>query len=126
MILFYFIIIKMNGYKVYQDFKPVVLTNKKPKSIVSQQSKSNIHIDIKKDTDDIIPINYYTIDQINIIKQAREAANLSQKELSKKISPVISSDFISKIESGRYPFDNKTYNKILQVLNIKKNNDKNK
>jgi ribosome-binding protein aMBF1 (putative translation factor) len=116
----------MNGYKVYQDFKPVVLTNKKPKSIVSQQSKSNIHIDIKKDTDDIIPINYYTIDQINIIKQAREAANLSQKELSKKISPVISSDFISKIESGRYPFDNKTYNKILQVLNIKKNNDKNK
>ena len=126
MILFYFIIIKMNGYKVYQDFKPVVLTNKKPKSIVSQQSKSNIHIDIKKDTDDIIPINYYTIDQIKIIKQAREAANLSQKELSKKISPVISSDFISKIESGRYPFDNKTYNKILQVLNIKKNNDKNK
>ena len=47
------------------------------------------------------------------------AANLTQKELSHKISPVISSDFISKIESGKYPYDNKTYNRILQVLKIK-------
>ena len=82
-------------------------------------------IDIKKDSDDITPIIYYPIEKINIIKQAREAANLSQKELAKKISPVISPDFITKIESGKYPYDNKTYNKILNVLNIK-NINKNK
>jgi ribosome-binding protein aMBF1 (putative translation factor) len=47
------------------------------------------------------------------------AANLTQKELANKISPVIPHDFITKIEGGKYPFDNKTYNKILQVLKIK-------
>jgi ribosome-binding protein aMBF1 (putative translation factor) len=110
-----------NNYKVYQDFEPVVLNKKKQQqSFASQQSKSNIHIDIKKDNDEITPIIYYPLEKINIIKQAREAANLSQKELSKKISPVIQSDFISKIEAGKYPYDNKTYNKILQVLNIKR------
>jgi|688.fasta_scaffold171901_4 ribosome-binding protein aMBF1 (putative translation factor) len=111
-----------NYFKVYQDFEPVVLTKtRKPTSIVYQQSKSNIHVNVKKDSDDIIPINYYSIDQINTIKQAREAAKLSQKDLSKKISPVLSADFIGKIEGGKYPYDDKTYNKILQVLNIKKN-----
>ena len=109
-----------NYYKVYQDFTPVVLTKKKTiQSSTSKQSKSNIHVDIKKDTDEITPIIYYPIEKINIIKEARMAANLTQKELANKISPVIPSDFINKIESGKYPYDNKTYNKILQVLNIK-------
>ena len=112
---------KNNNYKVYQDFTPVVLTKKKTfQSSASQQSKSNIHVDIKKDTDEIKPIIYYPIDKINIIKQGREALKLSQKELSKKISSVIPDDFICKIEGGRYPYDDKTYNKILNVLNIKK------
>ena len=36
-----------NYYKVYQDFTPVVLTKKKTfQSTASQQSKSNIHVDI--------------------------------------------------------------------------------
>jgi ribosome-binding protein aMBF1 (putative translation factor) len=109
-----------NNYKVYQDFEPVVFTKKSKTSYVSQKSKSNIHIDTKNDTDEIKPIIYYPLEKINIIKQAREAANLSQKELSKKISPVIPDDFICKIESRKYPYDDKTYNKILQVLNIKK------
>lgn len=109
-----------NYYKVYQDFTPVVLTKKKTfQSSATQQSKSNIHVDIKKDSDDITPIIYYPIDKINIIKEARMAANLTQKELANKISPVIPHDFITKIEGGKYPFDNKTYNKILQVLKIK-------
>jgi ribosome-binding protein aMBF1 (putative translation factor) len=112
----------MDNFKMWQDFEPVVFTKKKSQLPVSQQSKSNIHINIKNDTNEIEPINYYPIDKITIIKQARQAANLSQKELSKKISPVIPDDFINKIEGGRYPYDNKTYNKILQVLNIKKNN----
>ena len=111
---------KNNNYKVYQDFEPVVFTKKSQTSYVSQQSKSNIHVDIKKDTDEIKPIIYYPIEKINIIKQGREALKLSQKELSKKISSVISDDFICKIEGGKYPYDNKTYNKILNVLNIKK------
>ena len=115
-----------NNSKNWQDFEPVVLTKKKqPSTYASIKSKSNIHIDIKKDSDDITPIIYYPIEKINIIKQAREAANLSQKELAKKLSPVISPDFITKIESGKYPYDNKTYNKILNVLNIK-NINKNK
>ena len=109
-----------NNYKVYQDFEPVVFTKKSKSSYVSQQSKSNIHIDIKKDTDEIKPIIYYPIDKINTIKQGREALKLSQKELSKKISSVIPDDFICKIEGGKYPYDNKTYNKILNVLNIKR------
>ena len=109
----------MNNYKSWQDLKPVVLTKKKSQSYVSQQSKSNIHIDIKKDSDEIKPIIYYPQDKIIIIKQAREAANLTQKELSKKISAVIPDDFINKIEGGKYPYDNKTYNKICRVLNIK-------
>jgi ribosome-binding protein aMBF1 (putative translation factor) len=111
---------KNNNYKVYQDFEPVVFTKKSQSSYVSQQSKSNIHVDIKKDTDEIKPIIYYPIEKINIIKQGREALKLSQKELSKKISSVIPDDFICKIEGGRYPYDDKTYNKILNVLNIKK------
>jgi ribosome-binding protein aMBF1 (putative translation factor) len=111
---------KNNNYKVYQDFEPVVFTKKSQSSYVSQQSKSNIHVDIKKDTDEIKPIIYYPIEKINIIKQGREALKLSQKELSKKISSVIPDDFICKIEAGRYPYDDKTYNKILNVLNIKK------
>ena len=109
-------------YKSFQDFEPVILSkSKKSNSIVSQQSKSNIHIDIKKDSDDIIPIIYYPTDKINIIKEARMAANLNQKDLAKKIRPVIPSDFITKIENGKYPYDEKTYKKILQVLNIKIN-----
>ena len=110
----------MNNSKIWQDFEPVVLTKKKSQtSCMSQQSKSNIHIDIKKDSDEIKPIIYYPQDKIIIIKQAREAANLTQKELSKKISAVIPDDFINKIECGKYPYDNKTYNKICRVLNIK-------
>jgi len=107
-------------YKEYQDFTPVVLTKKKPSSsLSSQKSKSNIHINNPVDNDDITPIIYYSIEKINIIKQAREAAGLTQKELSKKISSVISSDFISKIEGGKTPYDNQTYKKILRVLNVK-------
>jgi ribosome-binding protein aMBF1 (putative translation factor) len=107
-------------YKVYQDFTPVVLTkNKQSTSLSSQKSKSNIHINNPVDNDEITPIIYYPIEKINIIKQAREAAGLTQKELSKKISSVISSDFISKIEGGKVPFDNQTYKKILRVLNVK-------
>ena len=110
-------------YKVYQDFTPVVLTKKKTStSLSSQKSKSNIHIHNPIDDDEIKPIVYYPIDKINIIKQAREAAGLTQKELSKKISSVISPDFISKIEGGKLQYDNQTYKKILRVLNI---NDKN-
>jgi ribosome-binding protein aMBF1 (putative translation factor) len=115
----------MNNSKIWQDFEPVVLTKKKSQTFVSQQSKSNIHIDVKKDSDEIIPIIYYPQEKINIIKQAREAANLTQKELSKKIGACIPDDFIKKIESGNYPYNNKTYNRILQVLNIK-NENKNK
>jgi ribosome-binding protein aMBF1 (putative translation factor) len=107
-------------YKVYQDFTPVILTKKKPSiSSSSQKSKSNIHINNPVDNDEITPIIYYPIEKINIIKQAREAAGLTQKELSKKIGSVVSQDFISKIEGGRMPYDNKTYKKILQILNVK-------
>jgi ribosome-binding protein aMBF1 (putative translation factor) len=109
----------MNNSKIWQDFEPVVLTKKKSQTSVSQQSKSNIHINVKNDSDEIKPIIYYPQEKITIIKQAREAANLTQKELSKKISPVIPEDFINKIEGGNYPYDNKTYNKICRVLNIK-------
>lgn len=116
------IYIKMGDkyYKVYQDFTPVILTKKKPStSSSSQKSKSNIHINNPVDNDEITPIIYYPIEKINIIKQAREAAGLTQKELSKKIGSVVSQDFISKIEGGRMPYDNKTYKKILQILNVK-------
>ena len=59
----------MNNSKIWQDFKPVVLTKKQSQSYVSQQSKSNIHIDIKKDSDEITPIIYYPLEKILIIKQ---------------------------------------------------------
>ena len=116
----------MNNSKIWQDFEPVVLTKKKSQtSCMSQQSKSNIHIDIKKDSDEITPIIYYPLEKILIIKQAREAAKLTQIELSKKLGAGIPDDFIKKIESGNYPYNNKTYNRILQILNIK-NTNKNK
>ena len=108
-------------WKSFQDLAPVVLkktnNNNKPANI---KSKSNIHIKTtNNDNDEIKPIIYYSIEQINTIKYAREALKLTQNELAKKISPTLKQDFITNIESGKTPFDNKTYRTICRCLNIK-------
>jgi ribosome-binding protein aMBF1 (putative translation factor) len=115
-----------SGFINYQDFKPVVLT--KPKTFNNgggtPKSNTNIHIKAKNefDTNDDTErptLQYYSSEQINIIKTGREALGLSQKDLAMKISPSLKHDFITNIENGKTQFDKKTYNTICRKLNIK-------
>jgi len=108
-------------YKSFQDFEPVVLTKRNNNSSSNNnKSKSNIHINSKNniDTDDIITIPKYTTEQINTIRDARTAQNLTQKQLANKISSTLADDFITNIENGKTSFNAKTYNTILRTLKI--------
>jgi len=109
------------GFKNFQDFEPVVLKKtKSSNSYSTQKSNTNVHIDNKNnlDDDDIVPITKYTQEQIDIIKKARSALNLTQEQLTKKINSSLPRNFINEIESGGAKFNNKTYNTILRNLGI--------
>jgi hypothetical protein len=114
-------IIKMDnsGFKSFQDLKPVVLIKRKPvNSAANQKSKSNIHIDNKKDLDneEIPKTVYYTNEQLNHIKDLRVLAGLNQEEASMKIGGV-GKDFFNKIEANKLQFNQRTYNSIVSILN---------
>ncbi len=110
-----------NYWRNYQDFEPVVLTKTKSNNNhINNKSKTNIHInkpEINEDGDVII--KYYTQEQRNIIISARNAKNLSRKELAAKISNTLNEKFIEDIENGKAQFHQKTFNKIKSVLGIK-------
>jgi len=110
-------------FKRFQDFEPVVLRKKTTSTSYSnQKSKSNIHINTKSSLDndnDIVPIPKYTSEQINKIKEGRNALNLTQEQLTRKINSSLPKDFINKIESGVTPFNQQTYKTILRNLNVK-------
>ena len=108
----------MTEWKSFQDFKPVVLTKNKQKANVDINAKTNIHIKKVDDTDELPKVLKYSQEQIDIIRNARTAKGLTQPQLSKLISPNIKSDFITNIENGKTPFDNRTYNTILRKLNV--------
>jgi ribosome-binding protein aMBF1 (putative translation factor) len=109
------------GFKNFQDFEPVVLSKtKSTNSYSTQKSNTNVHIDNKNnlDNDDIVPIAKYTQEQIDIIRTARTALNLTQEQLTKKINSSLPKNFINEIESGKTAFNNKTYNTILRNLGV--------
>lgn len=107
-------------FKSFQDLKPVILTKShKNNTHECSNSKASFHVSKIVDSDDITPINYYTQQQIDIIKGGRNALRLTQVELTRKISSSLPTDFIAKIENGSSKFDTKTYKTILRVLNIK-------
>ena len=109
------------GFKSFQDFEPVVLRKTKTNNSYStQKSNTNVHIDNKNnlDDDDIVPIAKYTQEQIDIIRTARTALNLTQEQLTKKINSSLPSNFINEIESGRAKFNIKNYNTILRNLGV--------
>ena len=109
------------GFKNFQDFEPVILTKtKSTNSYSTQKSNTNVHIDNKNnlDGDEIVPIVKYSQEQIDIIKNARSALNLTQEQLTKKINSSLPKNFINEIESGKAKFNNKTYNTILRNLGI--------
>jgi ribosome-binding protein aMBF1 (putative translation factor) len=110
-------------WKSFQDLAPVVLT-KNTSAIKSSniKSKSNIHIKSNNNNDnddEIKPIIYYSSEQINNIRTARQALNLTQTQLANKISNTLKADFITNIENGKTQFDQKTYRTICRALNIK-------
>jgi len=107
------------GFKSFQDFEPVVLNKKKPvTSAANLQSKSNIHIDnkIAVDKEELPKTVYYTIEQLNHIKELRALTGLNQEEASMKIGGV-GKDFFNKIEANKLQFNQKTYNTIVSTLN---------
>lgn len=108
-------------WKSFQDFKPVILKKSSSlKNISNNKSITNIHIKTNiNDNDELPTIVKYSYEQIAIIRDARIAKGLSQQELTKLISPMLESNFITNIENGKTNFDNKTYNTILRKLNIK-------
>jgi ribosome-binding protein aMBF1 (putative translation factor) len=112
------------GFINYQDFKPVVLTKTKTYNNSNQKSNTNIHIKHKSEFDtnddnERPTLQYYSSEQISIIKGAREALGLSQKDLAMRISPSLKHDFITNIENGKTQFDKKTFNTICRKLNVK-------
>jgi ribosome-binding protein aMBF1 (putative translation factor) len=110
-------------WKVYQDFKPVVLTKTKThnNNSTSTINKSNIHINKPniEDDNEAHRIIKYSQEQINIIKGGRTALGLTQKQLAQKISSSLNSDFITNIENGKSEFNQKTFNTIKRILGIK-------
>jgi ribosome-binding protein aMBF1 (putative translation factor) len=112
-----------DGWKSFQDLKPVILTKSKANNSnnTSVINKSNIHINKPKieDDDEAHRIIKYSQDQIEIIKGGRNALGLTQKELAHKISTSLKGDFITDIENGKSQFNQKTFNTIKRILKIK-------
>jgi ribosome-binding protein aMBF1 (putative translation factor) len=112
-----------DNWKVYQDFKPVVLTKTKTHNNTSTSTinKSNIHINKPTINDDneAHRIIKYSQEQIDIIREGRNALGLTQKQLAQKISTSLNSDFITNIENGKSQFNQKTFNTIKRILGIK-------
>jgi ribosome-binding protein aMBF1 (putative translation factor) len=110
-------------WKVYQDFKPVVLTKTKThnNNSTSTINKSNIHINKPniEDDNEAHRIIKYSQEQIDIIKGGRTALGLTQKQLAQKISSSLNNDFITNIENGKTEFNQKTFNTIKRILGIK-------
>jgi ribosome-binding protein aMBF1 (putative translation factor) len=110
-----------DGWKSFQDLKPVVLTKSKANNSnnTSVINKSNIHINKPKieDDDEAHRIIKYSQDQIEIIKGGRNALCLTQKELAQKCN--LDVKIINDIEKGGCPYNAQQINIIARILNTK-------
>jgi DNA-binding XRE family transcriptional regulator len=110
------------GFKSFQDFTPVVLIkNKKDNNISKSKSSSNIHIHkpVLDEEGEMPKTVYYTQEQRDAIKYARNEQKLNQLQLAQKIRNDLKADYIANIENGKTPYNQVAYKRICNVLKIK-------
>jgi len=100
---------------IIQDWKPVVIHNKKYKNkqITETHNIPKPKID---ENDDPPKRQEYTHDMIVALKNARTAKGLSQADLAKQYS--ISSKIISDIENKKSGYNRKLYVSLMEKLGV--------
>ena len=105
----------------FQDWEPVVIRSNSAAKKEAQQHQSAKPMGNKEfqrlDNDEIPKLNKITREQSLAISNARNACNLSQKELAQKLN--IPENIIREYENSTVAnFSHQLYNRILKVLKV--------
>ena len=105
----------------YQDWEPVVIRSNNVVKKEAQQHQSVKPMGNKEfqrlDSEEIPKLNKITREQSQAISIARNACNLSQKELAQKLN--IPENIIREYENSTVAnFSHQLYNRILKVLKV--------
>ncbi len=105
----------------FQDWEPVVIRSNNAAKKEAQQHQSAKPMGNKEfqrlDNDEIPKLNKITREQSLAISNARNACNLSQKELAQKLN--IPENIIREYENSTVAnFSHQLYNRILKVLKV--------
>jgi ribosome-binding protein aMBF1 (putative translation factor) len=105
----------------FQDWEPVVIRSNSAAKKEAQQHQSAKPMGNKEfqrlDKDEIPKLNKITREQSLAISNARNACNLSQKELAQKLN--IPENIIREYENSTVAnFSHQLYNRILKVLKV--------
>jgi len=105
----------------YQDWEPVVIRSNNAVKKEAQQHQSIKPMGNKEfqrlDSEEIPKLNKITREQSLAISNARNACNLSQKELAQKLN--IPENIIREYENSTVAnFSHQLYNRILKVLKV--------
>jgi len=105
----------------FQDWEPVVIRSNSAAKKEAQQHQSAKPMGNKEfqrlDNDEIPKLNKITREQSLAISNARNACNLSQKELAQKLN--IPENIIREYENSTVAnFSLQLYNRILKVLKV--------
>lgn len=101
-----------NDCPIYQDWEPVVL--RKPKKQIQNPPKPKPEIN-----DGDMPeekLKKYTIEMSNALATARQAKNMTQKDLAKKLN--IPTASIADIENGSGIYNKKLLSHLLRSLGV--------
>lgn len=101
----------------FQDWEPVILTNKKKEEKKNTPNQPGHKEFIKLLEDDIPKLNKITRDYAQVIIDGRKALNITQKDLAQKMN--IKDNIIREYENCTVAnFNIQFYKRILKVLNI--------
>jgi ribosome-binding protein aMBF1 (putative translation factor) len=108
-----------------QDWTPVVIHNKQYNKQAKQekQNPAGTKDFYKLNEDDIPQLGKITVEQCNVLKEARAAKGLSQKDFAKSLN--INVAIIQEYENGTIAKFNKTlYNNLLKKLGVQPDKSK--
>jgi ribosome-binding protein aMBF1 (putative translation factor) len=102
----------------FQDYTPVVIGSGKPKEVQRQNATGTKHLAKLDSNEEICPPNKISAAQAQVLREARAAKSLQQKDLAKQLNIDVS--IIRDYENGStINFSKVFYNKLLRTLGIK-------
>jgi ribosome-binding protein aMBF1 (putative translation factor) len=102
----------------FQDYTPVVIGSGKQKEAPRQNAAGTKQLAKLDSNEDICPPNKISAAQAQVLREARAAKSMQQKELAKQLNIDVS--IIKDYENGStLNFSKVFYNKLLRTLGVK-------